>query len=142
MARGRKPTPDNVKSIRGTVQPCRQVKDAVELPTIDEMPDPPDWLPNIHAVKEWETIGPILVANRLLTRPGLAAFGQMCALYGKLIQLWTAGETPNSAMLGQYIKFCSEFAMTPASQSRVRMGDKDGKSGNKFTDGGPKRKRS
>ena len=134
--------PTNIKAIRGTVRPDRVPEGGIEAPTLDEMPEVPDWLPNIHAVKEWEKLGPVLIGLKLLTVHNLGPFAQLCALQGKIVQLWSAGETPTGHMLSQYIKLVQEFGMTPASQSRVKATDSDGKSGNKFTDGGPKRKKS
>ena len=100
MANPRKPT--SLKVVAGTDRPCRRPESApVEMPALDHIPDPPDWLPNAHAVKEWQRLAPILTANKLLTEAGLSALGQLCALHGKVVQLYAAGEAPVASMVAQ-----------------------------------------
>lgn len=118
MANPRKPKA--LKVVAGTVQPCRDEDPAVDLPTISEVPPPPSWLPNAHAVKEWNRLAPILVANRLLTEAGLSAFGMLCSLHGKLVQLWAAGEAPVASMVSQYRNLINDFGLTPVAQGKVR----------------------
>lgn len=124
MANPRKPT--TLKAISGTVQPCRALpKEAPTLPVISDVPEAPDWLPNAHAVKEWDRLAPILVANKLLTEAGLSALGMLCALHGKLVQLWAAGEAPVASMVSQYRNLINDFGLTPVSQGKVRsVGEK------------------
>jgi|SRR5207237_1048171 len=121
MAPPRKPR--SLKVIAGTTQPCRdgdgKSSEVPELPPITAVPPPPDWMPNSHAVKEWHRLAPLLVANKLLTEAGLSALGTLCALHGKLVQLWAAGEAPNAAMLGQYRSLVNDFGLTPAAQGKV-----------------------
>lgn len=126
-----------LKVIAGTVQPCRDSHvPLAELPLVEETPAAPDWLPNAHAVKEWDRLAPILVANKLLTRAGLSAFGTMCSLHGKLVQLWAAGESPNAAMLGQYRGLINDFGLTPVAQGKVRPVGEPAPAGNKFQSNG------
>lgn len=118
MANPKKPRA--LKVVAGTVQPCRDEKPAVELPTISDVPPAPDWLPNAHAVKEWERLAPILVANKLLTEAGLSALGQLCALHGKVVQLYAAGEAPVASMVSQLRNLINDFGLTPVAQGKVR----------------------
>lgn len=69
----------------------------------DETPAPPDWLPNAHAVKEWERLMPLLMKNRMLSEIGLSPLAMACALHGRIVQKFTAGETPTGHMMAQYI---------------------------------------
>jgi phage terminase small subunit len=104
----------------------------VDLPSIDEIPPAPEWMPNGHAVREWERLTRVLVANRLLTEGGLSALGQMCALHGKIVQLYAAGESPNAALIAQYRALANDFGLTPVAQGKVRPhGDEPAK--NEFT---------
>src|SRR5262245_31612381 len=119
----------HLKSISGSREP---IPPHVELPTLTDVPDPPDWLANAHATKEWKRLAPILVANKLLTEPGLAAFGHMCSLHGKLVQLWSAGESPTGHMLAQYRNLINDFGLTPVAQGKVKnLGTED--KGNPFS---------
>lgn len=134
MANPRKPRA--LKVVSGTVQPCRDEKGAPELPPVTGVPAAPDWLPNAHAVKEWERLAPILVANKLLTEAGLSPLGNLCALHGKMVQLWAAGEAPVASMVAQYRNLINDFGMTPVSQGKVKAVSPDGETGNKFAKNG------
>lgn len=113
-----------LKSVAGTIRPDRDVS-AVVLPTISEIPSAPDWLPNAHAVKEWDRLTPILTANMLLTEAGLSALGMLCALHGKIVQLFHAGECPVASMMAQYRNLINDFGLTPVAQGKVKpVGEK------------------
>lgn len=116
----RAPKPHNLKVIDGTVRKDRIVTDAVELPLVEAAPLPPDWLPNIHAQKEWERLTTILLANRLLTEVALGPLAMLCAVHGKIVQLYAAGEAPTGHMLAQYRALVNDFGMTPVAQGKVR----------------------
>ena len=131
MANPRKPT--SLKVVAGTDRPCRRPESApVEIPALDHIPDPPDWLPNAHAVKEWQRLAPILCANKLLTEAGLSALGQLCALHGKVVQLYAAGEAPVASMVAQLRGLMNDFGLTPVAQGKVKAGGDETKAGNKF----------
>lgn len=130
---GKKPA--GLKVVSGTARKDRAAPASVELPTIDAVPQPPDWLPNAHALKEWNRLAPILVANKLLTEAGLSAFGMLCALHGKLVQLWSAGEAPVASMVAQYRNLINDFGLTPVAQGKVKpVGEEP--AGNKFSQRG------
>lgn len=119
---GKKPT--SLKVIGGTDRKDRAGERPVELPTLAAVPSPPSWLPNAHAKKEWQRLAPILVANKLLTEGGLSAFGMLCSLHGKLVQLWAAGEAPVASMVAQYRNLINDFGLTPVAQGKVKpVGD-------------------
>lgn len=131
MGNPRKPT--QLKVISGTDQPCRRPEaDSVELPLVDGVPDPPDWLPNAHAIKEWNRLAPILHSNRLLTEAGLSALGQLCALHGKIVQLYAAGEAPVASMLAQLRGLLNDFGLTPVAQGKVKPNGEKEKPANPF----------
>lgn len=129
----RKPT--RLKVISGTTQPCRAIAATVALPAVDAVPDAPDWLPNAHAIKEWRRLAPILVANKLLTEAGLAALAHLCALHGKIVQLYTAGEAPAASLVSQYRNLINDFGLTPVAQGRVKAAAPEPE-GNAFTRNG------
>lgn len=117
--------PPQLKAIAGTAQKCRETVPAVELPLVSSVPEPPDWLPNAHAVKEWDRLAPILTANKLLTEAGCSALGHLCALHGKIVQLWAAGEAPTGHMLAQYRNLVNDFGLTPVAQGKVKPQGKE-----------------
>lgn len=127
--------PNSLKVIGGTDRPDRAPVSHVELPLVAEMPDPPDWLPNSHAKKEWKRLAPILIANKLLTEGGLSAFGMLCSLHGKLVQLWSAGESPTGHMVAQYRNMINDFGLTPVAQGKVKSVGKETE-GNPFARNG------
>jgi phage terminase small subunit len=105
--------------------------DPIDLPLVASVPPAPDWLPNAHAVKEWDRLAPILYAVGLLTEGGLSPLGHMCALHGKLVQLWSAGESPTANMVAAHRSLVNDFGLTPVAQGKVKPGGKsEGK--NKF----------
>jgi phage terminase small subunit len=129
MANPRKP--DKLKALAGTDQACRALLDAIELPLADELPPPPEWLKNPHSRAEWERLGSILFANKLLTEAGLSSFAQLCALHGAVVQLYDAGMTPHASMISQLRGLMNDFGLTPVAQGKVRPSG-DEKGGNKF----------
>ena len=133
MANPRKPT--RLKVVAGTDQPCRRAPDPVELPAIDAAPAAPGWLPNAHAVNEWNRLTPILCANKLLTEAGLSALGQLCALHGKIVQLYAAGEAPSASQIGTLRNLMNDFGLTPVAQGKVKPGAETEK-GNRFAKNG------
>lgn len=130
MSRPRKPT--NLKVVAGTARPDRLGPPVVDLPLVPEVPDAPDWLPNMHAVKEWNRLAPILHANKLLTEAGLSTLGQLCALHGKVVQLYAAGEAPVASMVAQLRALSNDFGLTPVAQGKVRPNGDTEKPGNPF----------
>lgn len=130
MARARKPT--TLKVVAGTDRPDRAPAEVAELPLVSDVPSAPDWLPNAHANKEWDRLAPILHANKLLTEAGLSALGQLCALHGKTVQLYAAGEAPVASMVAQLRALMNDFGLTPAAQGKVRPNGDTEKPGNAF----------
>ena len=133
MANPRKPT--SLKVVAGTDRRDRAAPPAVELPLVSSVPPAPDWLPNSHATKEWERLAPILYANKLLTEAGTTTLGVMCALFGKICQLYAAGESPTGHMVAQYRALANDFGLTPVAQGKVKAGDPE-KAANRFTGNG------
>jgi phage terminase small subunit len=125
-----------LKSISGTTRTDRQEPaPSVALPAVSDVPEAPDWLPNAHAIKEWNRLASILTANKLLTEGGLSALGMLCSLHGKLVQLWAAGEAPTGHMLAQYRNLINDFGLTPVAQGKVKpVGETE--KGNKFATNG------
>lgn len=140
MANPRKPT--SLKVVAGTDRPDRDPPEAVDLPLVSGVPLAPDWLPNAHAIKEWDRLAPILHANKLLTEAGLSALGQLCALHGKTVQLYAAGEAPVASMVAQLRGLMNDFGLTPVAQGKVRSSGEADKPGNAFANNGAKRKTS
>jgi phage terminase small subunit len=122
---------NHLKVVSGTERADREPPVGVQMPTLDEVPGAPDWLGNAHAVKEWNRLAPIAVANKLLTEAGLSAFGVMCATFGEIVKLTSAGMPPTGNMIAQYRALANDFGLTPVAQGKVKpSGDKD--AGNKF----------
>ena len=139
MANPRKPT--SLKVVAGTDRPDRDAAaEVADLPLVSEVPPAPDWLPNAHAIKEWDRLAPILHANKLLTEAGLSALGQLCALHGKTVQLYAAGETPVASMVAQVRGLMNDFGLTPVAQGKVRPAGDTERAGNAFANNGAKRK--
>lgn len=132
MSNPRKPS--HLKAISGTSRPDREPEvPPVELPLVDGVPEAPSWLSNSHAVAEWNRLAPILQGVGLLTQGGLTTLGVMCSLFGKIVQLYAAGESPTGHMIAQYRALANDFGLTPVAQGKVRPNGESAKSGNKFS---------
>lgn len=129
--------PAALKVISGTNQPCRATSPpAVELPPVIDVPPPPKWLKNKHAIAEWKRLAPILTANKLLTEGGLSAFGHMCALHGAVTQMWMVDEIPTASMVSTLQSMINDFGLTPVAQGKVKPNGGEEKRGNKFASNG------
>jgi hypothetical protein len=122
-----------LKIISGTVRGDREAPAGLEVDPLDAIPAPVDWLPNVHAVNEWKRLAPILVANKILAEADLSTFGHMCALHGKMVQLWAAGEAPTGHMIAQYNALASAFGLSAAWRGKVKPIGADKEQGNKFS---------
>lgn len=102
---------DYLKAITGTYRPDRAVVDGASLPALDVAPGPPSWMADTGALREWHRLAPVLTANRLLTDGNIGLFGQLCALHGKLVQMWQAGETPTAALIAAFRGLSGELGL-------------------------------
>lgn len=127
--------PPTLKAVSGTGRKDRDPVASVELPVLSDVPPAPDWLPNSHAVKEWDRLAAILTANKLLTEGDLSSLGMLCALFGKIVQLYAAGEAPTASMAGALRNMENDFGLTPVARGKVKsVGETD--KGNKFANNG------
>ena len=131
MPHPRKPSP--FKVISGSRQPDKPI--TVDLPLVAEVPDPPDWLANIHAIKEWRRLAPILFRAKLLTEAGLMALAHMCALHGSIVQSRAAGVEPTASMTGTLRNMMNDWGLTAMAMGKVNPSAEEQK-GNKFANRG------
>lgn len=130
-----RPTPPHLKLLAGTDRKDREPIYEIEEEPILQIPPPPLWMPNAHATNEWLRLAPILIANKLLTEGSLSSLGQLCALHGKIVQLYAAGEAPGASMLGTLRNMHNDFGLTPMSQGKIKGGTpaEPDKPANKFS---------
>src|SRR5689334_9259657 len=113
--------PNHLKAIAGTERPDREPEaPPIELPLVEGVPPAPLWLSNAHATAEWNRLAPILHGVGLLTEGGLTTLGVLCSLFGKICQLYAAGESPTGHMVAQYRALANDFGLTPVAQGKVR----------------------
>ena len=112
--------PPELKVISGTVRPSRKGAPKVELPLLSNAPPAPAWLPNAHAVAEWDRLAIILTNNKLLTQAGTSSLGILCAVHGAVVEMFQAGKTPTGHLLAQYRNLANDFGLTPVAQGKVR----------------------
>lgn len=87
---------------------------------LEHLPDPPDWLPNAHAVREFKRLGAIALRLGRLTEANFMVFAHMCSLHGKLVQLWSAGQEPTGYLFSQYITLTNAFGLIGATSASAR----------------------
>lgn len=127
---GKKPT--SLKVVAGTDRKDRAAPPVVELPVIDKVPDPPEWLINAHAINEWKRLARILTANGLLTEGGLSALGVLCSTHGDIVRQLSAGIMPTAHLVSQYRALVNDFGLTPVAQGKVRAGGEEKKPAGRF----------
>lgn len=135
MPRPRKPT--NLKLLAGTSRRDRDKDRHDPFPALDGVPEAPDWLPNAHAVNEFNRLAESLHASRVLSEASVVPLAHLAAIHGKLVQMYSAGAIPTGAMLSQYRALCGDFGLTPATATKVSPGQPI-KAGNKFSGNGRK----
>ncbi len=118
---GRKPTPPELKVLSGTARPDREQPDAPQFDLVEDFPGPPQHL-NADGAEMWRTLGPQLVAARVLQVVDLWSLEQLCFAFQRFRQKAKAGVELTAAEDGALKALFSEFGMTPASRRKVAMG--------------------
>ncbi|PIE65383.1 MAG: phage terminase small subunit P27 family [Desulfobacterales bacterium] len=132
---GRKPLPDNIKQLKGTLQKCRQNKNPVKISA--RMLEPPDSL-DAAGVQEWNRVAPILFDLGLLTEIDKVALEAYCNSYarwleaeknvkeeGMVIKAANGIEMQNPYLtvaqkcIKEMQSWLAEFGMTPGCRSKV-----------------------
>jgi len=103
--------PDFLKLISATARPDRQAPPSPCLPLCDGLPPAPAWLTDLHARSEWQRLGQVLQANKLLNAGNIGALAQLCALHGCLIAAWQTTSPPSAAMLSAYRKALADLTV-------------------------------
>jgi hypothetical protein len=93
---------DHLKLLCGTARRDRTAPEGPALPVLTEVPQPPGWLQNIEAQREWRRLASVMTANKLLTAGNISLLGQLCGLHGQLAQAWSTGVTPTAALIASY----------------------------------------
>lgn len=136
-ARGRKPKPTALKVLEGN--PGKRPLNANEPKPQRKAPKCPLWL-EPEAKKEWRRMAKILERLGILTQIDSSAFAGYCQAYARwkeaeefLTKHGTIFKTPSGyiqqvpqvSIAQTYLKvmkdFCSEFGLTPASRTRIRV---------------------
>ena len=128
--------PPNLKVLAGTNRRDRKQAGSVGFPLVDGYPAAPDWLPNAAAVREWDRLVRLLVANRILTDADLTSLGHLCAVHGKIVQLYQGGVPANAAMLGVLRRLQNDFGLSPVGRGNVQLHGKLSQNNNSFSGNG------
>lgn len=137
MPAGRKPTPTNLKLLRGN--PGKRPLNQNEPKPAPIAPKCPSHLGK-EAKKEWRRVAPELEKLGLLTKIDMAAFAAYCQAYSRWVEAESMirkhgmlVKTPNgypvispfltiiNKSLDQMKAFLTEFGMTAASRSRINV---------------------
>ena len=140
--RGRKPKPTALKVLEGN--PGKRTLNVNEPKPEKKAPKCPTWL-EPEAKKEWRRMSRSLEAIGILTKVDAASFAGYCQAYARwkeaeefLTKHGTIFKTPSGyiqqvpqvSIAQTYLKimkdFCSEFGLTPASRTRINVGEKTG----------------
>jgi len=135
--RGRKPIPPQLKVLRGTARPDREVPDMPEFDLIEQFPPPPKHLGE-DGKEMWNNLGPQLVNAKVLQTVDLYALEQLCGYWEMVRKKMKAGMETTAAEQTALKALFSEFGMTPASRRKVSAGGEK-KNRNKFSANGQRR---
>jgi P27 family predicted phage terminase small subunit len=150
---GPPPKPTPLKIIAGN--PGKKRLPEGEVKPKVEMPSMPKHL-NAEARAEWDRLGPVLVRLKLLTRLDRAAFAAYCMAWSRHVEAeeqlakasalaFTANGYPivnpwatiSKQAVDQMAKFLGEFGLTPASRTRINVGQVPSMPDDEPEDGAP-----
>ena len=77
MAKGRKKLPTQIKKIQGTLDKSREVKNEMQVSTLNKLPDAPNWL-NPMAKNEWKNVTNELLSLQMLHQIDLILLAAYC----------------------------------------------------------------
>lgn len=110
---GRPPKPRRLKILSGTLQPSRdRGEEVLPLPASEALPAPPEWLPNAHAVREYERLGAAMLQFGLLHEGNVGALVMLAAVHGNLVQLLLAGRGVQASLISQYRGLAADLRLT------------------------------
>jgi phage terminase small subunit len=135
MANPRKP--NRLKVVAGTNRKDRAVTE-LELPTLDEIPEPPNWLMNPQAIQEWERITVILKNNNMLVDLDLSYLGHLCNLHGSILKLNSVGIPGQTSAYATLRNMLSDFGVGPVARGKVSPVKGSNKPSNPFDNNGKK----
>ena len=120
-----------LKSIAGTERkdrpyvPTSEFTSPLDLKKLVDIPPYPQWMVSIYAREEWDRLCELLINTGMLTSESLSSLAQLCALHGKVVQIWAAGETPPMALVNQLRLFLNDFGLSPHSVGKIKVPKKD-----------------
>jgi P27 family predicted phage terminase small subunit len=135
--RGRKPIPDNIKRLKGTLEKSRVNEEQPEFNRVSHI-EPPEGLGDI-ATQEWLRVVPLLDAAGVLTEADVSALRAYCLAYQTFEIAAKAVEVEGITAVGHnggvstnpsfrvmkeagllMHRYLTEFGLTPSSRSRVK----------------------
>ena len=122
--RGRKPTPDALKKLKGYAVPAKLRGEGFHVKKLATMPKPPSFL-DCTAVDEWNRICGVLIPLGILTEADTTILAHLCALHSRVVQASSEGIQIPASALAQLRQYYSEFGLTPVSRGRLRHGQSD-----------------
>lgn len=116
MPQARKP--NKLKVVRGTDQACRMNDGEIELETLSQTPDAPDWLDH-HGVQEWNRVAPALVAKGLLSAVDVTPLAHYCDAHAHILRQKNAQQKVTASDRQCLSQLAGKFYLTPASRAAV-----------------------
>lgn len=128
MARPRKPK--GAKVIKGTFRKCRENPNEPDPMPLDELPEPPDDLPELGK-EEWRRVIKFLVDNKIVGAEGLGFLETYCRLHTLIKQERDLLRIPAS-YISQYQAAATRLCLTPDGRAKFKLGDKPEHKSNPF----------
>jgi len=134
--RGTKPLPINMKVIKGTLRPSRQLKNETKAELLNQAPKAPDWICKEGLIEWGSQVGALV--NTVISERDLSMFAMYCHSWGKFIELTREiaihGETsigekgveyehPRSYLAERHrkaaLQVAAHFGLTPSSRTGI-----------------------
>lgn len=108
---GRKSKPMAIKILEGE-RKCRINLDEPKFAPSSSIP--PEWLEG-YAQEHWDELAPMLQKSGVLTEGDRMNLAILCVLYAQL-----RFDPLDYKAMDRYLKFSTEFGMTPSSRTRIK----------------------
>jgi len=113
------PEPNNIRSLKGERHKDRYLPDSVQVKTLTELPEPPEWWSD-ETVKIYQDKGRLLLAHQMLTELDISYVQQLCLIESKLNEIWKSGDIPQGILITQFNSYCAYAGLSLISRQKIK----------------------
>ena len=114
--RGRKPTPNTDKVIKGSFRGDRANPNALQMPI--GMPDAPDWMkPEAH--REWGRITSIIEPKKYISPADQALLILYCQMWARIVEGEKKDDPVSVSYISRFTGICASLGFDPMNRQRM-----------------------